>query len=385
MTKAKGKASRRRTHSADQQMNSAEPGREIVVGVLADPGFPTAIADPLASQLAAALPTHVAGEAISWRVSVVCDPFEALEPDYERLLDKARQRVHATDWDLAVCLTDTPLREAGSVVVAELGAKDPIAVVSLPAVGGIALGRRTRRLVAILATHLAADIVTPDRARAVLRDDPHLRGDRSLRVVESEAEDISADVVVVRPFGLLRLVAGMVRSNRPWRLVWGLSAALGGATAGAAFGVFYSNIWSLADSLPPARLLAVVAGAVAVHTVWLVLGHGLWEPPNRSTRPDRASTALRNLGTALTILFGTVVFTAALFVLTLAAALLVITPDYLGSVLGHPADITDYLGVALMGTVMGTIAGAVGSGLEDDTTVREATYGHRARQRARWE
>lgn len=58
-----------------------------------------------------------------------------------------------------------------------------------------------------------------------------------------------------------------------------------------------------------------------------------------------------------------------------------ITPAYLTSMLGHPVGLGDYLGVALMGT----IASAVGSGLEDDATVREATYGHRERQRARWE
>ncbi|MBP2366780.1 hypothetical protein JOF36_002476 [Pseudonocardia parietis] len=34
----------------------------------------------------------------------------------------------------------------------------------------------------------------------------------------------------------------MVRANRPWRLVPNLSLAIAGAAAGAAFGVFYSNI-----------------------------------------------------------------------------------------------------------------------------------------------
>ncbi|WP_132421063.1 hypothetical protein [Pseudonocardia endophytica] len=113
---------------------------------------------------------------------------------------------------------------------------------------------------------------------------------------------------------------------------------MGGELAGGSFGVLYFNIRSLADSLPTSRLLAVAACAVAVHVTWSVLGHGLWERGLRSVRRDRPSVMLRNATSVLTVGFGIVVFTAQLFVVTWAASLLVINPEYVASVLGIRSD-----------------------------------------------
>ncbi|MBW0105138.1 hypothetical protein [Pseudonocardia sp. KRD291] len=355
--------------------------REVVVGVLADPDLPTTVADRLNGTLAEMLAERVSDVAVRWRVEVVRDAFEALS-GYERLLDRARHRVRTSDGDLAICLTDAPLRDAHGVVLAEVGADDTTAVISLPALGGVDLVRRTRRLIALLVEHLAVDVLAPGTARSPLREDPRLRRARTLHAVEPSDSDISCELVLSPRTGVLRLLLGMTRANRPWQLVWGLSAALGGALAGGAFGVFYSNIWSLADSLPAWRLAVVCVAAVVVYVVWLIAGHGLWQATTTSTRRDDARTTLRNAGTVLTVTAGALVFCAALFTVVLAASLLVITPSYLTSTIGHPAGFVDYLDVALVATVMGTIAGAVGSGLEDDTTIRHATYGYRERQRA---
>lgn len=369
------------TAAAPDRADAAE-FREVVVGVLADPDLPTTVADRLDGALAAMLADRLAEVAVRWRIEVVCDAFEALS-GYERLLDRARDRVCTTDWDLAVCLTDAPLRDAHGVVLAEVGADDTTAVVSLPALGGVDVVRRTRRLVATLVEHLAVDVLCPGQARSPLRHDRRLRRARTLHVVSPADSDIGNELVLSPRIGVLRLLLGMTRANRPWRLVWGLSAALGGALAGGAFGVFYSNIWSLADSLPAWRLAAVCVAAIAVYVTWIVTGHGLWEAPTEPTRRDDARTALRNASTVLTVCAGALVFFAVLFAVILIASLLVITPAYLAATLEHPSGFADYLDIALMATVMGTIAGAVGSGLEDDATIRHATYGYRERQRAR--
>jgi hypothetical protein len=59
--------------------------------------------------------------------------------------------------------------------------------------------------------------------------------------------------VVPWPRGHLRLLTGMVRANRPWRLFTGLSKALAGVVAVAAFGVVNDTIFQLAAALGPAR------------------------------------------------------------------------------------------------------------------------------------
>ena len=85
----------------------------------------------------------------------------------------------------------------------------------------------------------------------------------------------------------------------------------------------------------------------------------------------------------LTVVNGVAVFFFALFALNLAAAALVIPAHHMATVLGHPVGAIDYLRISLMSSVLGTIAGAVGSGLEDDETVRRAAYGTRRQIRQR--
>ncbi|SFN27346.1 hypothetical protein SAMN05216207_1011155 [Pseudonocardia ammonioxydans] len=358
---------------------SAE-GREVVVGLLADPDLPSMVADRLHDSLEARLTAQVADVAVRWRIEVVRDAFEA-RSTYERLLDRARERVRTTDWDLAICLTDAPLQDAHGVVVAEVGADDSTAVVSLPALGGLDVVRRTRRLVATLAVHLAVDVVAPDGTRTPLRDDPHLHRARTLRVLDPIDPDVSGKIALGHRVGRLRLLLGMTRANRPWQLAWGLSAALGGSLAGSAFGVLYSSIWMLADSLSGWRIALACIAAIAIYVVWLVANHGLWQPRVTPTRRDDVPTTLRNASTLLTVAMGAVMFFTTLFAGVLLACLLFITPDYLATNLGHPSGFGDYLDSALMATVMGMVAGAVGSGLEDDTTIRHATYGFRERHR----
>ena len=90
-----------------------------------------------------------------------------------------------------------------------------------------------------------------------------------------------------------------------------------------------------------------------------------------------------NAATALTVGYGVLVFYLALLVINFAAAGLVIPPDYLAETIGHSAGWTEYLRVAVMATGLGTIAGAVGSGLEDDETVRRAACSTREQERRR--
>ncbi|WP_219420254.1 hypothetical protein [Pseudonocardia nigra] len=111
--------------------------------------------------------------------------------------------------------------------------------------------------------------------------------------------------------------------------------------------------------------------------IWLVAGHGLWER-------RRTSKRLRNLlnsATVLTITMGVFVSSLALFTISLTAAALVIPPGYMSEVLGHDVDWSDYARVGLMATDKGILAGAVGSGLEDDETVRRAAYSTREQER----
>ena len=51
------------------------------------------------------------------------------------------------------------------------------------------------------------------------------------------------------------------------------------------------------------------------------------------------------------------------------------------STLKHPIGFGEYLTLAWLGTSLATVAGALGASLEDEETVREASYGYRQQRR----
>lgn len=346
----------------------------IVVGVVADPDLPIRLARRLAKTLPALLARQFEGA--DWQVEVFDDPFEAMYPDLEYLIDKAGRHVRDTSWDLALCLTDLPMRGDGrEIVLARLDRRHRVGLVSLPALGGIRLQRRLEDLASRIVGALRPGLGIGPRPGP----DPAAR--LPLRGIRAETGEGYERIVHRGAAGYPRLLAGMVRANRPWQLFVGLSSALAGSLAGTAFGVLYSSIWQLATALGPYRLAGVATSAVAALVVWIIVGHGLWERPAPARRESGRDLEMRNAGTVVTVAAGALVFFGALFLITFAAVLLVIPPDYLGTVLGRAAQPGDYLTIAVMASALGTVAGAVGSGLEDDVSVRRATYGYRERER----
>jgi hypothetical protein len=125
------------------------------------------------------------------------------------------------------------------------------------------------------------------------------------------------------------------------------------------------------------RLGAATLGAIVMFVAWLIVGHGLWE----RRAPSPHFTRLINLSTVLTVTTGVLLFSGTLLAINILATALVVPASYMEQVLGPPVDWVDYLRVSLMATAMGLVAGAVGSGLEEDETVRRAAYSQREQQR----
>ncbi|OZM81356.1 hypothetical protein [Pseudonocardia sp. MH-G8] len=354
--------------------------RTVVVGLLADPGLPTRIAHRLAEDLPEVLAAQISN-VVDWAIEVVDEPFE-IATSFDRVIDKARSRVEGTDWDIAICITDIPISTGNGIVVADVSMQDCVALVSLPALGGVRLRHRTRELALEIIDELAACLDpalphSPDGAPSTSEHRPAIP--HLARRVAPVDRDVDIELVIPRRLGMARLLAGTVRANQPWQLVVGLSTALAGAAAGSAFGILYSSIWILGTVLSPWRLVAGTLASITVLAVWLIAGHGLWQR-RRLHGPGQLGDLL-NTATLLTVISGTLVFYLALFALNVTAAALIIPPEYFGEVVGHPVGWVDYLRVALMATGMGTVAGAVGSGLENDATVRKAAYSTREQQR----
>ena len=386
--------------------NSDEPppahDRSVALGLIPAPEMPHRLAQELSTKLPELLSRRV-DERVSWEVSVICDPLTGSDPDAVRVIDGGRERMEEEGWNLAICLTDLPIRTDGRPVVATVSTAYNVAVLSLPPLGVTLLRRRVREATLQLVSELYEG--SPELGRAGEYRDAaegnsgqvRRPGSRAHRLVErrltelispirriapTNEEDDEVDVRFVSPKvrGHLRLLAGMVLANRPWRLFTTMKGTLAAAFATAAYALVMPIIWQMADSLSWVRLLALMVLAVVAMVVWIIVAHHLWERP-AAQEEAREQAALYNASTALTLSVAVLFSYAVLFVLVLLAAGFFLESGFLQSNLGHPVGVSDYVRLAWMATSLATVAGALGSGLEDEETVREATYGYRQQRR----
>lgn len=360
----------------------ATPGAPTVtLGLLSDPGLPTDLSADLAEQLPDLLEHETDGGA-RWRVETASQQLTLDEHGTLPSVEISQHAMAEHRWDLVILVTELPRRAGTQPIISDYGLVTGFGLVSLPGLGALGLRRRARKVI----LHLVAERLI-DKPLGDGGTDGHGQGgprthralDAPVQHIDSTDEGIDAHLALTGTRGRLRLLAGMVRANRPWRLVPSLSPAIAGAAAGAAFGVFYSNIWQLADAFSGWRLTLVNVLAVLAMIAWLIIDNSLWERP--SDRQLREEAALYNAATALTISIGVLCMYALLFVVTLISALVVIPPDYLAATLQHPSGFGEFAIVAWLSASMGTIAGALGSGLASEDAVRQAAFSKREQER----
>lgn len=182
--------------------------------------------------------------------------------------------------------------------------------------------------------------------------------------------------------GRIRLLSGMVRTNRPWRLIFGMSSALAAAVATSAFGLSSSTIWQIAYELSPLREVIAAVVSVGVLVGWLIAAHQLWEKASIGTAKDREQARLYNVSTVATLTIGVGCLYVGLLVINLVvASFLVPLPLIASTISAEAATPSTYIALAWGFTTMGVLAGALGSSLESDEAVRQAAYGYREQQR----
>jgi uncharacterized membrane protein len=341
----------------------------LIVTPEIDPGAAEQLRDGLAASLASRYPDS------RWQVEVVEDPLAHPPVHLTALVEAAREGLLARGWDLAIVITDLPLRHSRRPLLSHVSRTHGVAVVSLPALGVL---QRRRRLETALIDAIAALLgdlpAGGDRPSTAHRGVRRRLGELAARVDEdAEAEGV---VFLARVLGgNARLLAGMVGSNHPWRLASRLGRAMLGALAAAVFGLVTSDLWRIAASLEPARLLLAGLASIAAATATLIAVHGLWE--RRAEPRVREQVALFNIATLVTVALGVGALYLAVFVVSLAGAVLLIESSLFAKAIGHGVDAWDYLRLAWLASSLGTIGGALGATVETDEAVREAAYAFR--------
>lgn len=353
------------------------------IGLVADPEFPTEIAEKIADDLAEHLTASVS-DRVSWHVRVKTWHLPLNRDGQIMAWETADQLIDDEGWDYMVCLTELTRRVDDRFTVSDVNRTRRAALISLPALGAIRLRRHARNAVVRVTRVLLEPELQPDRptgggGRAMRHLSANVRSPRRRESTNDRGDEISS--LPLRGLrGRTRLLSGMVRLNRPYRLTPNLSGAFAAAAAAAAFGVFYSSIWSMAVALTPLRLLVISVISILAMTVWLIAYNSMWERSDAAAS-GRPGAAMNNSATVATVGIGVTCFYLVLFILTGLATLMVIPGSYMQTVLGQPATLFQYGQVAWLSTSMGTIAGALGSSFESETAIRNATYGRRENER----
>lgn len=334
-----------------------EPSSRSVL-VIADPGATESIGEHLSESLSA-----VEESTDRWQVSTRSHAYPIDEhTDFAEVVDTVDPE-SATE-DIVIYLTDLPRRRGTAPIIAEIDLSKRLGVISIPGMGAAFVDRRARNLARMIVTEVS-------RGPA----EPGAENERFQRVQDHDV------VQYVSPSRLsrLRLLAGMVYANRPWRVVAGMSKVMMAAFATGAVSLAYGTMWQLSDMMGPWRLGVATILSIAAMIAWLIVEHDLWERP--PSREERERAVLYNMSTIVTLTIGVMVFYVVVFALLLLTAWWTIPPEMVADQIGHPVGAASLVTMAWLVASVATLGGALGSGMEDDDAVRAATYGARQRQR----
>ena len=137
-----------------------ERGRDgtVVLGLVAPSGMSRELADEIAEELPGELGDRVGD--VNWQVHAVAGAERAdTTPTSEALKQAVRRRMQDEGWDLAVALTDLPLRANRRPVTAHASAMYRVGLLSVPALGARSVSRRAMRAVLNLVEGLLGEQV----------------------------------------------------------------------------------------------------------------------------------------------------------------------------------------------------------------------------------
>lgn len=353
----------------------------MVVGLLAAPGLSLTLARQLARELPGELSARFPG--LSWQFVVKPEPLAGPEGNGKDLVEVARRRLLDEGWKLVICLTDLPLHVGHRPVTAHASVSLGVGVISVPALGAIHLEENLRHAVISLIEGLVGESVTDPRAAKDASRHARVRArleDLSSSIGRVDvADDRTLRFVTAATQGNLRLLIGMLRANRPWKVVAGLSRALVASVGTAAFALTSPGVWMIAHGMGLPQMLTVAVGSVAAISVSLIAVHGLWErSAGRAENAEaRERIVLFNMTTVITVLIGVLTLYVAQLLINIASVELLLTPGVLQRTLHHAVGTGDFLWLAWLATSMAAIGGALGAALENDAAVRQAAYGYR--------
>lgn len=395
-----------RGRSRESARQQDTPSSTLRLGLVPAPELPERVASLIADELPELLAHHT-DDRHQWRVDCLTDPLIGADDSTADVIEQAESIKRANGWDYAVCITDLPLLRGERMALAEASENLGVAIISLPALGISPLRQRLREAILHLVNEMHHGSDRRDRERQQQHMDDgreareqsgirnsnsrELMGSRLFerlvpieRVTPSDDSEKNVDVRFVSATkwpGYAKLLGGMVRANRPWTILPAFRRIVAVAFATGAYGLIFPTLWKLSAAYELYRFVALMIAAIVAMIVWLILDHGLWEPQHYTH--NARLTRFYNLTTVMTLLAGVACYYVILFALFLVAVVLFVPASLLESTVGQSVGWLAFPALAWLATSVATVAGALGSSLESDETIRSATYGYRQQLRQR--
>lgn len=350
------------------------------MGILATPELSTEIANQLQEELPILLNKYISKD-INWEVETKTDSITSVAENSKELLENITERQERLEWDFTISLTDIPLFYKKEILLGRVNSSHNIAFLSLPAFGW-SLKKRIKQMI----LQVMEDMYYRDSDFLKEKRKKRLNNIYTLnkitKIKRKEKDEVVLRYLISSPvMGLITLLLGMTFDNRPWALIPNLKSVLAIAFASGAYGMIFPTLWQLSHNYSTLRLVSLTALAILGLMFWIIQAHNLWE--TQAISKNKVYRNLYNAATVSTLLFAISLFYLALFGLYLITSFFLVEPQYFmeQANMSEMPSITSYLQLAWMTASVGTITGAVGVGLEDEDSVRNATYGYRQRQR----
>src|SRR5699024_11588014 len=104
-----------------------------------------------------------------------------------------------------------------------------------------------------------------------------------------------------RIIGLLRVLAGMVYANKPWKTLGSFKTILTLAFATGTYISIFSTPWQLSVAYTPGRFVLLMFLSMIGMVVWMIFVHHLWEKSTSKTKIKYRR--LYNITTVMTLAF----------------------------------------------------------------------------------
>jgi hypothetical protein len=132
------------------------PQPDLVVGLAASPGPASELTQGLVPDISDRLSRELPGA--RWVVEFVSDRLAEPPTDLSELISAGRRMLLSRGWHLVVCVTDLPLQTARRPVIAHVSATHAVGVLSMPALGPVAVRKRATETVVRLIGNMLGDI-----------------------------------------------------------------------------------------------------------------------------------------------------------------------------------------------------------------------------------